>query len=186
MLSRNPGMPFPTNLTTAESLETILRDHTVTPATIALIDGNVHVGLAAEQLARLADPEAKDKAKVSRRDLAPALARKLMGGTTVAGTMYIAHSVGIEMFVTGGIGGVHRGAEQSMSMVLQRKTLTLRMSAFDVSADLIELGKTVSRAATGVQDMGSYSTQPVAVVCAGAKSILDIPKTLEVLVRVAG
>lgn len=124
-------MPFPHNLSTARSLESIIRGKGVTPATIALIDGLVYIGLSPSQLERLADqsPESKEvKVKVSRRDLAPALATRVIGGTTVAGTMYVAESVGIGMFVTGGIGGVHRGAESSM----------------DVSADLIELGRTVS------------------------------------------
>ena len=142
------GMPQPTNLDTALSVENIIRTAGVTPATIALLDGNVHVGLSQAQLERLADLTVKGTVKVSRRDMAPVLAQRLTGGTTVAGTMVVAHSVGIGMFVTGGIGGVHRGAEKSL----------------DVSADLTELGRT-----------------PVAVVCAGAKSILDIPKTLEYL-----
>lgn len=121
-------MPHPTNLTTAQSLETILRSKSVAPATIALLDGKVHVGLSDSQLERLADTASSEqKLKVSRRDIAPALAGRIVGGTTVASTMYIGASVGIPMFVTGGIGGVHRGAENSM----------------DVSADLIELGRTV-------------------------------------------
>ncbi|WVQ94451.1 hypothetical protein IAU59_001530 [Kwoniella sp. CBS 9459] len=145
------GMPHPTNLTTASSLESIIRNKSVTPATIALINGRIHVGLEKSQLEELSDPASgisKGAVKVSRRDLGPALALSKTGGTTVAGTMYIASSLGINVFVTGGIGGVHRGAESSM----------------DISADLIELGRT-----------------PMAVFCAGAKSILDIPRTLEVL-----
>ncbi|BEJ12152.1 hypothetical protein CspHIS471_0206120 [Cutaneotrichosporon sp. HIS471] len=145
------GMPFPTNLTTAQSVESIVRAHGAVPATIALLDGHVRVGLSDAELTALADPatpRAEPAVKVSRRDLAPALAFNRAGGTTVAGTMVIASSAGIDSFVTGGIGGVHRGAESSM----------------DVSADLIELGRT-----------------PMMVVCAGAKSILDIPRTLEVL-----
>ncbi|OCF34624.1 indigoidine synthase A family protein [Kwoniella heveanensis BCC8398] len=145
------GMPHPTNLTTASSLESIIRSRSVTPATVALINGRIHVGLSGNQLEALSDPSSgisKGAVKVSRRDLGPALALGKTGGTTVAGTMYIASSLGIKVFVTGGIGGVHRGAESSM----------------DISADLIELGRT-----------------PMAVFCAGAKSILDIPRTLEVL-----
>ncbi|WVN90446.1 uncharacterized protein L203_105682 [Cryptococcus depauperatus CBS 7841] len=145
------GMPPPVNLSTARSIESIIRSFSVVPATIAIIRGKIHVGLSAQQLEEIADVESdlgRGAIKVSRRDLAPILAMKKTGGTTVAGTMYIGSSVGIKMFVTGGIGGVHRGAESSM----------------DISADLIELGRT-----------------PMAVVCAGAKSILDIPKTLEVL-----
>ncbi|GMK54612.1 hypothetical protein CspeluHIS016_0111980 [Cutaneotrichosporon spelunceum] len=145
------GMPFPTNLATAQSVESIVRANGAVPATIALLDGRVRVGLSDAELAALADPttvRAEPAVKVSRRDLAPALAFNRAGGTTVAGTMVIASSAGIDAFVTGGIGGVHRGAESSM----------------DVSADLVELGRT-----------------PMMVVCAGAKSILDIPRTLEVL-----
>lgn len=122
------GMPHPTNLTTAQSLESIIRAKSVSPATIALLDGKIHIGLTDAQLQRLADTSSTEaKLKVSRRDIAPALAGRIVGGTTVASTMYIAQSVGVPLFVTGGIGGVHRGAESSM----------------DVSADLIELGRTV-------------------------------------------
>ncbi|RXK41433.1 hypothetical protein M231_01339 [Tremella mesenterica] len=142
------GMPHPTNLSTALSVESILRSEGVTPATIAILQGVVHVGLTSSQLEQLSDPELTGTVKVSRRDLGAVISMGLTGGTTVAGTMFIARSLGIGLFVTGGIGGVHRGAEKSM----------------DISADLMELGRT-----------------PVAVVCAGAKSILDIPKTLEVL-----
>lgn len=111
-------MPHPTNLTTALSLESILRSQGVTPATISLHSGKVHVGLSNAQLEELADPNAGEglrRVKVSRRDIAPTLSKGLIGGTTVAGTMYVARTVGIGMFVTGGIGGVHRGAEKSES-----------------------------------------------------------------------
>jgi pseudouridine-5'-phosphate glycosidase/pseudouridine kinase len=109
-------MPHPTNLSTALALESILRSHSVTPATVALLDGRVHVGLSHAELERIADPSNPEpKTKVSRRDIAPVLARKVVGGTTVAGTMYVASTVGVGMFVTGGIGGVHRGAESSES-----------------------------------------------------------------------
>lgn len=110
-------MPHPTNLSTAQSLESILRSRGVTPATIALHSGKVHVGVSQAQLEELADTSAGlvKKVKVSRRDIAPTLAKGLIGGTTVAGTMYVARTVGIGMFVTGGIGGVHRGAEKSES-----------------------------------------------------------------------
>jgi pseudouridine-5'-phosphate glycosidase len=140
------GMPYPENLTTAREVEQIVRDRGAVPATIALVDGRLRVGLDDAALDRLAKPG--DVAKASRRDLAALVAGAATAGTTVAATMYIAHLAGVAVFATGGIGGVHRGAEQS----------------FDVSADLIELGAT-----------------PVTVVCAGAKSILDLPKTLEVL-----
>lgn len=107
-------MPHPTNLTTAQSLETILRSGSCTPVTIALLDGRVHVGLDNSQLERLADLSSQEiKTKVSRRDMAPVLARRQVGGTTVASTMYVARTAGIDVFVTGGIGGVHRGAETS-------------------------------------------------------------------------
>jgi pseudouridine-5'-phosphate glycosidase len=140
------GMPAPHNLETALAVEALVRDHGAVPATIAIIDGRIRVGLDADALGRLAT--SRDASKASSRDLAALLAGGATAGTTVAATMAIAARCGIVVFATGGIGGVHRGAEQS----------------FDVSADLIELGRT-----------------PVAVVAAGAKSILDIGKTLEVL-----
>nr|XP_019050142.1 indigoidine synthase A family protein [Kwoniella bestiolae CBS 10118]OCF29072.1 indigoidine synthase A family protein [Kwoniella bestiolae CBS 10118] len=145
------GMPHPTNYSTANSLEKIIRSKGSIPATIALINGKVHVGLTESELIQLSDPQSKisqGAVKVSRRDLGPVISLEKTGGTTVAGTMYVAESLGIKVFVTGGIGGVHRGAESTM----------------DISADLLELGRT-----------------PMAVFCAGAKSILDIPRTLEVL-----
>lgn len=150
------GMPHPTNLSTALSVEHQIRSHSTSiPATIGLIDGRIHIGLTRSELERMADPSTNGSLsghchKVSRRDLASAITHRWTGGTTVAGTMLLARSVGIDVFVTGGIGGVHRGAEQTM----------------DVSADLHELAQTSSA-------MG--------VVCAGAKSILDIGLTLEVL-----
>jgi pseudouridylate synthase len=140
------GMPFPDNLTTAAQVEAVVRDNGAVPATIALVDGRLRVGLDEAALQRLAQGEGVVKA--SRRDLPALMARGATAGTTVAATMYLAHRAGIRVFATGGIGGVHRGAEHT----------------FDVSADLTELGRT-----------------PVAVVCAGAKSILDLAKTLEVL-----
>jgi pseudouridylate synthase len=140
------GMPYPDNLSTAREVEQIVRDRGAVPATIALVDGRLRVGLDDAALDRLAKPG--DVVKASRRDLAALVAAGATAGTTVAATMYIAGLCGVAVFATGGIGGVHRGAEHS----------------FDVSADLLELGET-----------------PVTVVCAGAKSILDLPKTLEVL-----
>ncbi|MCJ8518179.1 pseudouridine-5'-phosphate glycosidase [Pseudorhizobium tarimense] len=140
------GMPYPGNIEMARSVETIIRNGCAVPATIAVIDGTLHVGLEAEQLEKLT--QAKDVMKLSRADFAFALATGRTGATTVAATMIAAALAGIRVFATGGIGGVHRGAEQS----------------FDISADLEELAKT-----------------DVIVVCAGAKAILDIPKTLEVL-----
>ncbi|MGG7568659.1 pseudouridine-5'-phosphate glycosidase [Rhodovulum sp. DZ06] len=141
------GMPHPHNLSTARAVEAEIRAAGAIPATIAVIDGVMRVGLTDAELERLAAlPEGVRKA--SARDLPAAIAAKVCAGTTVAGTMRIAAMAGIEIFATGGIGGVHRGAE----------------STFDISADLTELGRTRT-----------------AVVCAGAKSILDLPKTLEVL-----
>jgi pseudouridylate synthase len=141
------GMPFPQNLETALMLEETVRANGAVPATIAVIEGRMKAGLdraALEQLARLSG----GIVKASRRDLSAVAARNGTAGTTVAATMFVAALAGIEIFATGGIGGVHRGAEET----------------FDISADLIELSRT-----------------KVAVVCAGAKSILDIAKTLEFL-----
>lgn len=142
------GMPYPENVKTAEEVEEIVKSQGVVPATIAILDGRIKVGLSKEDLQKLGALDPKSVSKVSRSDLAAVISSQRNGGTTVAGTMIIANSVGIKVFATGGIGGVHRGAEES----------------FDISADLVELGKT-----------------PVTVVCSGVKSILDIPKTLEYL-----
>ncbi|KAI8882176.1 erwinia chrysanthemi IndA protein-like protein-like protein [Backusella circina FSU 941] len=141
------GMPYPQNVETAKAVESIIREQGAIPATIAVLDGKVHIGLDDDSLDYLGKYGAKAH-KTSRRDLPVVLAQNKVGATTVAGTMVLARAAGIPVFVTGGIGGVHRGAE----------------SSFDISADLTELGRT-----------------PIAVVCAGVKSILDIPKTLEVL-----
>ncbi|XP_077990684.1 uncharacterized protein LOC144445007 [Glandiceps talaboti] len=134
------GLPYPHNLSTAQLVESVVRDNNATPATIAILDGKIHVGLTNEQLERISS--SKDSVKVSRRDFAPVLARSQLGGTTVAATMVIAHKVGIPVFVTGGIGGVHRGAETTM----------------DVSADLTELGRTpvavVSAGVKSILDIG--------------------------------
>ncbi|MBN9316999.1 MAG: pseudouridine-5'-phosphate glycosidase [Devosia sp.] len=141
------GMPYPQNLTMAQNVETVIERNGAVPATVAIMDGRFKVGVTAEDLERLAQTGGK-AAKASRRDVAALLASGEIAGTTVATTMMAAEAAGIQVFATGGIGGVHRGAE----------------TTFDISADLDELGRT-----------------QVAVVCAGAKSILDIPKTLEVL-----
>ncbi len=140
------GMPWPRNLETARMLEAEVRAGGAVPATIAILDGRLRVGLDPSALERLA----KDGtvAKASRRDIAALVASGGSGATTVSATMAIAAMAGIAVFATGGIGGVHRGVESTM----------------DVSADLYEFART-----------------PVAVVCAGAKSILDIPRTLELL-----
>ncbi|MBZ7921839.1 pseudouridine-5'-phosphate glycosidase [Ensifer adhaerens] len=140
------GMPYPGNLNMARSVEAIIREQGAVPATIAVIHGVLHIGLEDAKLEELAKTEGA--MKVSRADLAFAIAERRTGATTVAATMIAAARAGIRVFATGGIGGVHRGAELS----------------FDISADLDELART-----------------GVIVVCAGAKAILDIPKTLEVL-----
>jgi pseudouridine-5'-phosphate glycosidase len=141
------GMPYPDNLKTALEVEEMVRIHGSTPATIALINGYVKIGLEIDDMELLAKTGV-NALKTSRRDMALAISQRLVGATTVSATMIAAHYAGIKVFVTGGIGGVHRGGETS----------------FDISADLMELGRT-----------------PVAVVCAGVKSILDIEKTLEYL-----
>ena len=138
------GLPYPVNQEVASGMEKAVRDAGAVPATIAVLKGQITVGITADELAYLA--QAKDVRKCSRRDFPIVLAQKGDGATTVAGTMIVAHLAGIRVFATGGIGGVHRG------------------HPFDVSADLLELAQT-----------------PVAVVCAGAKAILDLPLTLEVL-----
>jgi pseudouridine-5'-phosphate glycosidase len=140
------GMPYPANVETALGVEQLIRDQGAVPATLAIVDGVIRIGLTPEEIEALA--QRKDVVKASRRDLAYVVAQGLTGATTVAGTMILAAMAGIRVFVTGGLGGVHRGASETM----------------DVSADLTELGRT-----------------PVAVVCAGVKSILDIGLTLEVL-----
>jgi pseudouridylate synthase len=140
------GMPYPENVRTAREVEAVIRQVGAEPATIAVIDGRIRVGLSDDELELLG--HSGNAQKVSRRDLPAVLASGTLGATTVAGTMICAALAGIEVFVTGGIGGVHRGAPET----------------FDISADLQELART-----------------SVAVVCAGAKSILDIGLTLEYL-----
>ncbi len=138
------GLPRPQNLSLALDMEQTVRSEGATPATIALLDGKIRIGLTESDLDKLA--AAPDPVKVSRRDFAAALSKGASGGTTVAGTMFAADKAGIQVFATGGIGGVHRD------------------SRWDVSTDLQALSDT-----------------PMIVVCAGAKSILDLPATLEVL-----
>lgn len=140
------GMPWPQNAETAQLVEQDVREAGAVPATIAVFDGQIHVGLSKDRIEWLAQSDTV--MKLSRADLAFALAENRIGSTTVAATMMAAELAGIEVFATGGIGGVHKGAEES----------------FDISADLNELGRT-----------------SVVTVCAGAKAILDIQKTLEVL-----
>lgn len=140
------GMPYPQNIRMAQKVESIVRSAGAVPATIALMDGKIKIGLTAQELEVFAS--SSGVAKVSMRDLPGIIARKQLGATTVATTMYAAHLAGIKVFVTGGIGGVHRGFEETM----------------DVSADLEELAQT-----------------DVVVICAGAKAILDLPRTMEYL-----
>ncbi|SLN60381.1 pseudouridine-5'-phosphate glycosidase [Roseisalinus antarcticus] len=140
------GMPWPQNIETARAVEAAIREEGAVPATMAVIDGRLRVGLDAAALESFARTDGV--AKLSRADLAACIATGGTGATTVAATMIAARMAGIEVFATGGIGGVHRGAE----------------SSFDISADLQELSQT-----------------PVTVVAAGAKAILDLPKTYEVL-----
>ena len=140
------GLPHPQNVATAVAMEAAVREGGAVPATIAIIQGQIHIGLTAEQLEYLGTRMGTAVRKCSRRDIPLAVAGREDGATTVAGTMILAHRAGIPIFATGGIGGVHRG------------------HPFDVSADLAELGRT-----------------PVTVVSSGAKSILDLPSTREVL-----
>jgi len=141
------GLPYPDNEETALAMEQAVRDSGAIPATIAVIGGKIRIGLSEDERAQLADPSG-DVAKLSRRDIAVVLTSGGVGATTVSATMICAHAAGIRCFATGGIGGVHRGADESM----------------DISADLLELART-----------------PVLTVASGAKGILDLPKTREVL-----
>ncbi|MGX4598160.1 pseudouridine-5'-phosphate glycosidase [Faecalimicrobium sp. JNUCC 81] len=140
------GMPYPKNIEMAKNVSKIIRDNGAIPATIAIIDGILKVGLTTEEIELLGT--SKNVVKASRRDLPFIISKKLTGATTVATTMILANLAGVKVFATGGIGGVHRGAQET----------------FDISADLQELANT-----------------DVAVICAGAKSILDIGLTLEYL-----
>lgn len=141
------GMPYPKNYDTAINCENIIRSEGAIPATIAIIDGEMVVGLTNEEIKRLAQ-NGSEAIKTSRRDIPVILSQKKTGATTVSATMYIASLANIKLFATGGIGGVHRGVNETM----------------DISADLEELANT-----------------NVCVVCAGAKAILDLPRTLEYL-----
>lgn len=140
------GMPYPQNFEMAERVETIIKDNGAQPATIAMIDGKIKIGLTKQELSYLS--QNKDVMKVSKRDIPYVMTKQLNGATTVSATMIFAQMAGIKVFATGGIGGVHRHAEET----------------FDISRDLEEL-----------------SMVDITVVCAGAKSILDLPKTLEYL-----
>jgi len=138
------GLPKPDNFQLALEMESVVRENGATPATIAILNGEIHIGLSEEELGILANRE--DTRKISLRDFGIALAGGLSGGTTVASTLFVSALANIKVFATGGIGGVHRGAP------------------FDISADLTQLSKS-----------------PVIVVCSGAKAILDLPATREVL-----
>jgi len=138
------GLPFPKNIETALLVEKITRENGVTPATIAIMNGKIKIGLSKSELETLTQDDRVVKASV--RDIPYILSKKFNAGTTVASTLFCAEYAGIKVFATGGIGGVHRGDDQ------------------DISADLIELSK-----------------RPIAVVCAGAKAILDLPRTMEFL-----
>lgn len=157
------GLPYPQNLETALRLEAIVREQGAMPATIGILAGKIVVGLSRAEIAHLAT--AADVRKVSRRDLPVAVARELDGATTVATTAWAAHQAGIQVFATGGIGGVHRtgGRHQESGVRSQGSEVpTSNFFATDISADLPELAQT-----------------PIIVVCAGAKAILDLPATLE-------
>lgn len=140
------GFPYPANVETALAMEAAIREEGAIPATIAVLNGRIKIGLDKQEIEMLAGLGQSGVRKCSRRDLPIVVGLNQHGATTVAGTMIVAHMAGIRVFATGGIGGVHRGHPE------------------DISADLIELGRT-----------------PITVVCAGAKSILDLPLTLEVL-----
>ena len=138
------GLPYPMNLELALNMEAVIRAEGACPATIAILAGTIHIGLTRNQIEKLV--KEKNVRKISHRDFATAVVKKESGGTTVAGTLFVASLAGIKVFATGGIGGVHPN------------------SNFDISTDLTALSQT-----------------PVIVVCAGAKAILDLPATLEVL-----
>ncbi|OWB57483.1 hypothetical protein B5S28_g3431 [[Candida] boidinii] len=142
------GLPYPDNINMANKVESLIRSHNVTPATISFINGTPKVGLSQSEIETLGDINNYDSLKISRRDIPYIMSSNLTGGTTIASTMLLASQVGIDCFSTGGLGGVHRNGELTM----------------DISADLDELSKT-----------------PVAVICSGPKSILDIERTMEYL-----
>lgn len=144
------GLPYPHNLNLAMDMENTVREHGAIPATIGVVEGEIHIGLNHDHLALLA--QSQDVYKISVRDFGPAIAFKRNGGTTVAGTLFAAHKAGLSVFATGGIGGVHRLASADTGV------------SRDVSTDLTQLSLT-----------------PMVVVCAGAKAILDLPATVEML-----
>jgi pseudouridine-5'-phosphate glycosidase len=168
------GLPYPENVQLAQNMERTVREHGATPATIAILDGKVFIGLNTTQLERLA--QGKGTRKISVRDFAPAIVQKAIGGTTVAATLAAAHVAGLRVFATGGIGGVHRqvtagtdhptgtGGQKSPDHPTGRERQAGISYPSDISTDLTQLART-----------------PLVVVCAGAKAILDLPATLEML-----
>lgn len=154
------GLPYPQNIAAARRFEQIAREHGAEPRTVAVIHGELRAGLSNDELELLA--RSPDVRKLSRRDLPIAVAQGWHGATTVATTMWIAARHGIRVFSTGGIGGVHRGGMMNPESGTHHSSFSVHHSALDISADLPELAQT-----------------PVAVVCAGAKAILDLPATLE-------
>lgn len=163
------GLPYPQNLETARELEAVARAHGVEPKTIAVLGGEIKIGLSDAELETLA--RATNVLKLARRDIVTAVTNQRDGATTVSATMFLAHRAGIHVFATGGIGGVHRtvlSSQWSVNSSSANPSLTTNHyplpTSIDISADLIELAST-----------------PVAVVCAGAKAILDLPATLEFL-----
>jgi len=158
------GLPYPQNLDTARELEAVARARGVEPRTIAILAGEIKIGLSDAELQRFAT--AQNVMKLARRDIAACIAQKRDGATTVSATMFLARRAGIRVFATGGIGGVHRADVRSQTTEdrQSRAKSGVWYLSSDVSADLTELAST-----------------PVAVVCAGAKAILDLPATLEYL-----
>lgn len=159
------GLPWPINLETAQEAERAVREEGAVPATIAIWQGRPTIGLTEEELETLAQDNTAMKA--SRRDLAVAIAQRRTAATTVAGTMTLAHKAGIRLLATGGIGGAHRVVQPAgdrETIPIHEPAKEVAHAGWDISADLDELGRT-----------------PVGVVCAGAKSIVDIPRTLEIL-----
>jgi pseudouridine-5'-phosphate glycosidase len=150
------GLPYPENLQLAQNMERTVSEQGATPATVAVLDGKIYIGLNITQLERLA--KGKTTRKISVRDIAPAIVQKALGGTTVAGTLAAAHAAGLRVFATGGIGGVHRQTSGGSHPP------TDIHNPIDISTDLTQLAHT-----------------PLVVVCAGAKAILDLPATLEML-----
>ena len=170
------GLPYPHNIQLALRLEEIVRTHGATPATIGIIGGEIVVGLARGQIEHLAT--APGVRKVSRRDLPIVIARKLDGATTVATTSWAAHRAGIQVFATGGVGGVHRtGVRGQESGVRSRDDVRQPASSFQLPRSLREQSSFLSTDISA--DLPELAQTPILVVCAGVKAILDLPATLE-------